>query len=139
MMKKIGVLVLIALLGSFSGMAQNDNTQNEKEANRPVISFKETTHNYGTIEYKGDGTCEFSFENTGKEPLLLTKVRSSCGCTVPKTWPKDPIKSGETSSIKVKYNTRIKGNFTKSIRVYSNAKNSPTRLIIKGKVVMNKE
>ena len=136
-MKKTGILVLIVLLGSFSAMAQNGNK--EKEANRPVISFEETTHNYGTIEYKGDGTCEFTFENTGKEPLLLTKVRSSCGCTVPKTWPKDPIKSGETGSIKVKYNTRIKGNFTKSIRVYSNAKNSPTRLIIKGKVVMNKE
>lgn len=136
-MKKIGVLVLIALLGSFSTMAQNDNEG--KEANRPVISFEETTHNYGTIEYKGDGSCEFTFENTGKEPLLLTKVRSSCGCTVPETWPKDPIKPGETGSIQVKYNTRIKGNFTKSIRVYSNAKNSPTRLIIKGKVVMDKE
>jgi len=137
MMKKIGVLVLTVLLGSFSTMAQNGNE--EKEANRPVISFEETTHNYGSIEYKGDGSCEFTFENTGKEPLLLTKVRSSCGCTVPETWPKDPIKPGETGSIKVKYNTRIKGNFTKSIRVYSNANNSPTRLIIKGKVVMNNE
>jgi len=138
-MKKTGIIALIVLLGTFSAMAQNENDQKAKEDQRPVISFEETTHDYGTIKYKSDGTCEFTFENTGGEPLLLTKVRAACGCTVPETWPKDPIKPGETESIKVKYNTRIKGNFTKSIRVYSNAKNSPTRLIIKGKVVMNKE
>lgn len=137
MMRKIGVLVLIGLLASFNTLAQNDN--DEKEADRPAISFEETTHDYGKIEYKGDGSCEFTFENTGEEPLLLTKVKAACGCTVPETWPKDPIKPGERGTIKVKYNTRIKGNFSKSIRVYSNAKNSPTRLIIKGKVVMNKE
>lgn len=135
MMKKIGILVLTLLIGSFSLIAQNGEG---KEAKRPVITFEETTHNFGEINYKGDGTYEFEFENTGKEPLLLTKVRSSCGCTVPKTWPKKPIKPGETGKIKVKYNTRIKGAFSKSIRVYSNAKNSPTRLTIKGKVVLNK-
>lgn len=137
MMKKIGILVLTLLIGSFSSMAQNDDQKGE-EAKRPAITFEETTHNYGKIKYKGDGSCEFKFENTGQEPLLLTKVRASCGCTVPKTWPKDPIKPGETEKIKVKYNTRIKGAFSKSIRVYSNAKNSPTRLTIKGKVVLNK-
>jgi len=138
MMKKIGILVLAVLIGSFSSMAQNGEGQKGNKEKRPVITFEETTHNYGKIEYKGDGSCEFEFENTGKEPLLLTKVRSSCGCTVPKTWPKKPIKPGETGKIKVKYNTRIKGAFAKSIRVYSNAKNSPTRLTIKGKVVVNK-
>ena len=134
-MKKIGILVLAIVLGSMNLMAQNDNGGNEDT--RPVITFEETTHNFKTIEYKGDGSCEFTFENTGEEPLLLTKVRSSCGCTVPKTWPKKPIKPGETGSITVKYNTRIKGAFSKSIRVYSNAKNSPTTLRIKGKVVTN--
>ena len=136
-MKKTGILLITVLLTSFSAIAQND--KEEKETSKPVISFEETTHNYGTIEYKGDGECQFTFENTGEEPLLLTKVRSSCGCTVPETWPKDPIKPDKTEKIKVKYNTRIKGSFAKSIRVYSNAKNSPTRLVIKGKVVMNKE
>jgi hypothetical protein len=67
---------------------------------------------------------------------LLTKVRASCGCTTP-SWPKEPIKSGKTGTIKVKYNTRIKGNFSKSIRVYSNAKNSPILLRIKGQVTEN--
>jgi len=134
-MKKTGILLLAVLLGSMNLMAQNDNE--EKKDTRPVISFEETTHNFKTIKYKGDGSCEFTFENTGEEPLLLTKVRSSCGCTVPKTWPKKPIKPGKTGSIKVKYNTRIKGAFSKSIRVYSNAKNSPKTLRIKGKVVTN--
>jgi hypothetical protein len=51
----------------------------------PVIEFETSEHNYGTIPYKGDGTYDFVFKNTGKEPLLLKNVRSSCGCTVRKS------------------------------------------------------
>jgi hypothetical protein len=81
----------------------------------------------------GDGTCEFIFKNTGKDPLVLKNVRSSCGCTIPQ-WPKEPIKKGEQGKIKVRYNTRITGTFSKSISVYSNAGNMPVVLVIKGKV-----
>jgi hypothetical protein len=134
-MKRTGILVLILLFGFMSASAQKSSNKDK----RPVIKFEETTHNFGEISYKGDGTCEFTFENKGKEPLLLTKVRSSCGCTVPNSWPKQPIKPGEEGTIKVKYNTRIRGSFSKSIMIYSNAKNNPVRLVIKGKVVTNKE
>lgn len=132
-MKRTGILTLILLFGFISTFAQKSN----KEDKRPLIKFEETTHDFGKISYKGDGTCEFTFENKGEEPLLLTNVRSSCGCTVPNSWPKTPIKPGEEGTIKVKYNTRIKGPFTKSITVYSNSKNNPIRLTIKGKVVTN--
>ncbi len=134
-MKRTGILVLILLLGFMSVSAQKSSNKDK----RPVIKFEETTHNFGEIPYKGDGTCEFTFENKGKEPLLLTKVRSSCGCTVPNSWPKQPIKPGDEGTIKVKYNTRIRGSFSKSIMVYSNSKNNPVRLVIKGKVVSNTE
>ena len=136
-MKRTCVLFLLIAFAASSGFAQNSEDKSAEKSTKPVIKFEQTTHNYGEIKYKGDGTCSFKFENKGKEPLLLTKVRASCGCTTP-SWPKEPIKSGDTTNIKVKYNTRIKGNFSKSIRVYSNAKNSPILLRIKGKVVDQK-
>ena len=134
-MKKLGILFVCLVFGTVSIMAQTSDNK-ENAANKPVIKFDKTVHNYGTIEYQSDGTCKFEFENTGSEPLLLTKVRSSCGCTTPR-WPKEPVKPGEKETIKVKYNTRIHGSFSKTIWVYSNADNSPITLRIKGKVVRN--
>jgi hypothetical protein len=97
------------------------------------IQFETTDHNFGTIPEKGDGSFTFVFKNTGKEPLILKNVRSSCGCTVPE-WPKEPIKRGNKGTIKVSYNTRITGSFSKSITVYSNAEGDPVVLHIQGKV-----
>ena len=51
--------------------------------NAPIIKFDKMEHDYGTIEQNADGNCEFKFTNEGKEPLILSNVRSSCGCTVP--------------------------------------------------------
>lgn len=134
-MKKIFLSLIIISTGVFSSFSQEEINTNQDSKNMPEIYFEETTYNYGTIEQNSDGTCEFEFKNTGKEPLLLTNVRASCGCTTP-TWPKNPIKKNRKGTIVVKYNTRIKGPFSKTIRVYSNAKTSPVTLTIKGKVVV---
>jgi hypothetical protein len=109
--------------------------QAEKEKNGPEITFKNTTHDYGEIYQGGDGSYQFVFTNTGNEPLILSKPRSSCGCTVP-SWPKEPILPGESNEMKVTYNTAKVGSFNKTVTVYSNAKNkSAIVLRIKGKVV----
>lgn len=98
-----------------------------------IIKFTHTEHDYGEIEQNSDGICEFKFKNLGDEPLILSNVRSSCGCTVPE-WPKDPIKKAKEGVIKVKYNTRIVGAFSKTIVVYSNGSEEPVYLKIKGVV-----
>lgn len=102
-------------------------------SNAPVITFDKTVHDYGTMVQHGDGKCEFTFTNDGKEPLILSNVRSSCGCTVP-TWPRQPILPGQSEVIKVKYDTKRLGMINKSIHVYSNAVKSPVTLKIKGKI-----
>jgi hypothetical protein len=114
--------------------SQMPATAEKKSMLGPAIEFKTLEHDFGTIERGGNGTFEFIFTNTGSEPLILSNVRSSCGCTVPE-WPKDPIKAGESSVIKVVYNTQNTGNFTKSITVTSNAGENPITLVIKGIVV----
>jgi hypothetical protein len=98
-----------------------------------VIEFETTVHDFGIIPHKGDGVFEFAFKSKGEEPLVLKNVKPSCGCTIPE-WPKDPIIKGDKGSIKVSYNTRISGTFSKSVSVYSNASEKPIVLIVKGKV-----
>ena len=109
-------------------MAQDSNP------NAPEITFVKTVHDYGTIIKGGDGSCVFEFTNTGKEPLILSRPRSSCGCTVP-TWPQYPILPGKTDKIKITYDTKRLGTIHKQVTIISNAKNPTVVLTIKGKVV----
>ena len=130
-MKKIILSFVIVTISVITVLSQEEIKTNQHTKDIPEIYFENTTYNFGEIEYNGDGTCEFSFKNTGKEPLLLTNVKASCGCTTP-TWPKSPVKKGKKGTIVVKYNTKIIGSFTKTIRVYSNAKTSPITLRVTG-------
>ncbi|MBN2348435.1 MAG: DUF1573 domain-containing protein [Bacteroidales bacterium] len=132
-MKKFFAFVAFALFTFTYGCTQTPLAQDGTSANSAVITFEVLEHDYGTIEQGGNGVFDFVFKNTGNEPLVLSNVRSSCGCTIPE-WPKDPIKKNKQAAIKVKYDTRRLGPFTKSITVYSNASNSPVVLQIKGKV-----
>jgi len=135
-MKKVLFTLSISLVMSFASFAQNAGAQPVANPNAPVITFEKTTHDYGTIAKGGDGTCEFKFKNTGVEPLILSNVTSSCGCTVPE-WPREPILKGKTASIKVKYNTDRIGPINKTITVVSNGKVSSIQLRIVGSVVDN--
>lgn len=106
----------------------------QEVANGPVISLDKTTHDYGTITQGANGACEFIVTNTGTEPLIISRCKGSCGCTVPKC-DKDPIMPGASSAISVKYDTKRIGPINKSVTITSNATNEPTKVIrIKGKV-----
>ena len=98
------------------------------------IEFVEETVDYGTILQGADGNREFVFKNTGKEPLIISSCKGSCGCTVPKC-PTEPVLPGETAKIKVKYDTNRLGKFTKSVTVTSNAGEPVKTVKITGNVV----
>jgi len=103
------------------------------ETTKPHIKFEATSHDFGKITQNGNGKFSFNFTNTGKEPLIIQNVRSSCGCTVASR-PNAPILPGESSKISVKYDTRRLGVFHKNITVTSNADNASVVLYIKGEV-----
>ena len=115
-------------------MQAQDSQPVPADPNAPEISFAKTVHDYGTIVQGSDGTCEFKFTNTGKEPLILQKPQSSCWCTVP-TWPQEPILPGKSDVIKVTYATHNVGPINKTVTVTSNAKTARVVLSIKGNVV----
>ena len=99
------------------------------------IQFKEETIDYGKINRGSDGLRVFEFTNTGDAPLVITNVRSSCGCTIPKK-PEDPILPGQQGKIEVEYDTnRAAGPFRKAITVSSNASNPTKILKIKGELI----
>lgn len=132
-MKKVALLLGLVLFAANIVKAQEEVT------NGPEISFEKLVHDYGDVPLNGDGTCEFRFTNTGNEPLLLERPRSSCGCTVP-TWPKEPVLPGDSQVIKVTYRTNHAGVINKTVTVTSNAiKNHNVVLRIKGRVVDNKK
>lgn len=135
MMKKLLTLVASVVFAFTAVTAQETTPKPAAEnPNAPVITFTKSVHDYGTLFVGGDGNCEFEFTNTGKEPLILSSVRSSCGCTVP-SWPREPILPGKKEKIKVKYDTNRMGPINKSITVMSNAKNSTEVLRISGNII----
>ncbi|MEP5255527.1 DUF1573 domain-containing protein [Winogradskyella rapida] len=120
---------LLAIL--FVGLISVGSFAQEKVAK---IEFKTDVIDYGTIEKGSDGVRVFEFTNTGNAPLVISNVKSTCGCTVPKK-PKDPIMPGETGEIEVKYDTKRVNPIRKTITVYSNAETPTVALKIKGLVV----
>ena len=125
-MKKLTTILFFGLL-SVGIFAQNKVAK---------IEFKTDTIDYGTIEKGADGLRTFEFVNTGDAPLIISDVKSSCGCTVPK-WTKEPIMPGQGGEIQVKYDTNRVSPIRKTITVISNAETPTVSLKIKGTVVDN--
>lgn len=131
-MKKIVTFLFLICLTSTILIAQ----KHKKNQNDSII-FTELVHDYGTIDVGSPGHCEFKFTNGMKTTLVVSNVKPSCGCTVA-DWTKEPILPGKTGVIKLNYNTKIPGTFSKTITVNSNAKNSTVILQIKGNVTIPK-
>lgn len=98
------------------------------------ITFEKKTYSFGAFsENEPKVSCKFRFTNTGNGPLVIHQASASCGCTVP-SYPKEPIKPGESGEITVNYNGagKFPGHFRKSITVRTNAKQEIIRLYIEG-------
>jgi len=113
-MRKL-LILLVAAMMSISVQAQ------EKTVDGPVITFEESSKDFGDITQGDKVEHVFKLENTGNAPLVISNVAATCGCTVPK-WPRDPIAPGKTAEIKVSFNSAGKmGKQNSIVRIYSNA------------------
>jgi uncharacterized protein DUF1573 len=137
-MKRIVLSFGIVSLMAINGFSQDlKKTVTTTTATAPAstadIKFNKTVHDYGTMKQGGDGGCEFTFVNTGKEPLIISNCQGSCGCTVP-SCPKEPILPGKTGVIKVHYDTKRVGPISKTVTVQSNAASGTQTIQIKGTI-----
>ena len=130
-MKKV-LFITLAFVLSLQLNAQDKAVNTNPNA--PIISFDSAVVDYGEIVKGSDGVKYFNFTNGGKEPLIISNVRSSCGCTVPE-YPKTPIGPGQESKIKIKYNTNRIGPFRKTVTIFSNVEGGSVLVTVKGRVL----
>lgn len=139
-MKKIilslGVLVLATSVSFAQDKKKAAATPKTVEAAAPatgveVLKFKEEVHDFGTIPQGKPVTNEFTFKNTGKEPITIQNVSASCGCTTP-DWSKEPILPGKSGMVKATYNAAAAAPFSKTVTVVTNV--GTKTLTIKGVV-----
>ena len=86
----------------------------------PIMTFDKTVHDFGTIQ---DGTpveTVFSYTNTGESPLVITDIKSTCGCTVPRDWSREPLSPGESSQFTVKFNGKGVNKTSKTVTIAAN-------------------
>ncbi|MDB5112682.1 MAG: hypothetical protein JWR67_3796 [Mucilaginibacter sp.] len=121
------MLICAVILGfAFTAVAQ-DNQKAE-------FKFNEEKHDFGKISQGTPVTTEFVFTNIGEEPLILTEVKPTCGCTIA-DYTKTPVKKGDKGVIKITYNAAVIAPFSKTIVVTSNAKTPQKYLTIVGEVI----
>jgi hypothetical protein len=122
-MKK-GILTSIFALGFVFCFAQGK------------LEFDATSFEFGDVkETGGPASHEFKFKNTGDQPIIISNVQASCGCTTP-DWTKTPVAPGQSGFIKAQYNPLGRpGAFNKSLTITSNSIEPSTVVFIKGNVV----
>jgi hypothetical protein len=105
--------------------------QTAEKVSGPVIAWEKSTHDFGDMVQGDKVEQTFKFTNTGNEPLVITNVEVTCGCTLPKSWPRDPIMSGSKGEITIAFNSTGKlGKQNKVVTVVSNASNPDGKQII---------
>lgn len=110
------------------------------QASKAEFKFVEETHDFGKIEQGKPVSYVFKYTNIGDEPLIITAVESTCGCTVPSVEPKQgtPVLKGQSGAITLTFNAAVEAPFTKFVKISSNSKTPLKMLYIKGEVVAAK-
>ena len=131
-MKKVlfslSVLCLVAFTSCKEDAASKINPDNVAQAaerdatagDLPSISFDKAEHDFGTIPNGIPVETTFKYTNTGKSMLVVSNIKSTCGCTVPSNWTKE-VAPGETGEFNVKFNGKGNGNqVSKTITLTTN-------------------
>ena len=129
-------LVWIALFSFIFVMSCAEKESKTAKANKgkPHISFDTTRYDFGQAKSGEELIVEFDFTNTGKGSLRISRIESSCGCTVA-NYPKEDIAPGQGGTIQAIFDTGgFSGYQYKTLLVYTNADNSPVKLEITGTI-----
>lgn len=134
-MKKV---VLSFLMMLFVVAAYAQEKAQVAAVNGPQITFQESEFKFGDLEQGEKAEHVFTFKNTGSAPLVLSDVRTTCGCTASE-WPKEPVAPGKSGQIKVTFNSAGKmGAQNKVVTIVSNAVNAQEQVKMIGNVVAKK-
>jgi hypothetical protein len=119
----------------FAASANAEAPQESAQGPLTSITFDKLEHDFGKLNAGETVKTKFKITNTGKENLIISDCKGSCGCTVPE-WPKDPIAPGKTGVIDVQFDSHGKqGEQKKTVTVFTNSQPSQTVLTIKSLVL----
>lgn len=149
-MKRTTYTIIILILGFYffnsqELMAQEKSQEITKDvklskeklkSKESALTWDKSKHVFGSIEHKKAVIAEFTFTNSGKEPIAITKVGTTCGCTSP-SYPKEPIKPGEKGTIKLRFDAVAPGFFKKAAKIHF-SDGSAKEIEIEGKVVVRR-
>lgn len=131
-MKKISLILLALAMLPLNSCKENatekinqDNVEKAAERDAqtivfPTINFDKTLHDFGEIQNGTPVETVFSYTNSGRSPLVVTDIKSTCGCTVPQGWSKEPLMPGESSQFSVKFNGKGANKVSKTITLTTN-------------------
>lgn len=94
----------------------------ERDANAgnfPVLKLDKEIHDFGTIMNGTPVETIFKYTNTGNSMLVVSNIKSTCGCTVPSNYTKE-VAPGETGQFTVKFNGKGNGKVSKSLTMTTN-------------------
>ena len=101
------------------------NIQN-KSSQPPTISFSEEEWDFGKIKEDERPVHIFTIKNTGREELIISRVRAACGCTATML-SSDNIKPGQSAELQATFNpTGFNGIVKKDIHIESNDPQLPS-------------
>lgn len=142
-MKKFTLVLTMTILSAAAVFAQSTTTPSSSTTaptevapvnpNAGEFAWSEETHDFGTIPQGIPVKHKFEFTNTGKEPIIVSNVQKTCGCTVTE-WTKEPVMPGQKGFVLAEFNAAKEGPFTKAITVQSDAKTPSVKLYFKGTV-----
>ena len=131
-MKKISLILFALAMLPLNSCKENatekinqDNVEKAAERDSqtivfPTIRFDKTLHDFGEIQNGTPVETVFSYTNSGRSPLVVTDIKSTCGCTVPQGWSKEPLMPGESSQFSVKFNGKGANKVSKTITLTTN-------------------
>jgi|ERR1035437_2517332 hypothetical protein len=128
-------LLTLGTVSCDNGKSKNKNKTEKKDLKPTTIEFLESNHDFGKITQGEKISHVFKFKNTGENPLVITQVQPSCGCTIPE-WTEDPIEAGKEGSIHVMFNSEGKeGKQHKTVTVVANTTPPRSELTFTAEVI----
>lgn len=120
-MKQFLLIICLWITICTTGMAQARAT------------FDKKVQEFGVVLWKHPATATFTVKNDGNNPLVISNVTTSCGCTDAE-WTQTPIAPGASGVVKATFDAKALGRFHKSVGVYCNASARPIYLTLRGEV-----
>ena len=136
-MKKLLITMsFVLLVFNLNAQVLQSNTPQKSGEAFPEIKFETPKHDFGTLNEGDVVTYVYKFTNIGKVPLIISRMKASCGCTVPSNWKKEPIMPGEKSEFTVRFNTRNKIHKQhKTVTIFCNTKKKTERVYFTANVI----